>query len=44
MKLIMNPHEFMPYYPRVIVDSWDFTSKLAIKLMNLADEYKKIQT
>ena len=43
MKLIMNPNTFIPYYPRTIVDSWDFNSELAKKLLDIADEYSKLK-
>lgn len=30
------------YYPRVIVDSWDYSDQLGIELMELAALYEKI--
>ena len=30
-------------FPRVIVDSWDYSDELGIKLMNLTDLYKRIR-
>lgn len=42
MMSVMNPEAFVPYYPRVIVDSWDFNSKLGEKLIGLVHEYKKL--
>lgn len=30
------------YYPRVIVDSWDYSDRLGIELMELAALYEKI--
>lgn len=43
MRSILNPSEFTPYYPRAIVDSWDFASKLGAKLLDLAGEYQKLR-
>ncbi len=42
MKLFMNPKEFTPYYPIAIVDSWNYNSKLGLKLLDLAEKYKKL--
>lgn len=42
MMSIMNAEVFAPYYPKVIVDSWDFKSKLGEKLLGLAQEYQKL--
>lgn len=30
-------------YPRVIIDSWEYTDALGIELIELADMYKKIK-
>lgn len=30
-------------FPRLIVDSWDYSDELGIKLINLADKYKRIK-
>lgn len=30
-------------YPRIIIDSWEFTDTLGIELIELADMYKKIK-
>ena len=43
MKSNMNPKMFTPYYPKAIVDSWDFNSELAKKLLDIADEYSKLK-
>ena len=30
-------------FPRLIVDSWDYSDELGIKLINLAEKYKRIK-
>lgn len=30
-------------FPRLIVDSWEYSDELGIKLINLADKYKRIK-
>jgi hypothetical protein len=35
MKTVLNPKEFSPSYPVIIVDSWDFKSALGNDLLNL---------
>jgi hypothetical protein len=42
MKSILNFKEFSPNYPRIIVDSWDYNSELAQKLLDIAEKYRKI--
>ncbi len=42
MKLVMKVNTFIPNYPRTIVDSWDFNSKLGLQLLEIADEYNKV--
>lgn len=42
MKSIMNINTFLPNYPRTIVDSWDFSSELGLRLLEIADEYKTV--
>lgn len=42
MSEIRNDKEFLPGYPRFIIDSWDFTDPLGIELINLFDIYKKL--
>ncbi|MDD2401768.1 MAG: hypothetical protein PHD60_06135 [Clostridia bacterium] len=42
MKFILNSREFNPSYPRIIVDSWDYNSELANKLLDIAEKYRKV--
>jgi len=42
MKCILDYKEFSPSYPRVIVDSWDYNSELAKKLLDIAEMYSKV--
>ncbi len=37
-----NFHVFYPYYPKGIIDSWDYSNSLAIKLMELLELYCKL--
>lgn len=37
-----NPIKFLPTYPRIIIDSWDFTDALGIELVNFFEIYKKL--
>ena len=42
LKTVLNPKEFSPSYPVIIVDSWDFKSALGNDLLNLHEKYKKL--
>lgn len=42
MKNNMSPEIFIPYYPRGIVESWDFNNKLGSDLLELASLYMKL--
>jgi len=42
MRSIFDSKVFAPSYPRMIVDSWDYNSTLAKKLLDLEEEYKKV--
>ncbi len=43
MNIIKDLNQFMPSYPRFIVDSWDFDDLLGIELLKFYELYKKIQ-
>ena len=43
MEQIRSSHLFAPYYPRAIVDSWDFSDPLAIRLMELSKLYRALK-
>ena len=43
MKRVKNPKEFKPSYGMPIVDSWDYSDKLGIMLMELASLYERIR-
>ncbi|MCR5737295.1 MAG: hypothetical protein K6G64_06575 [Eubacterium sp.] len=38
---MMNNKCLTLYYPRIIVDSWDFNDDLGIELLDLAELYKR---
>ena len=42
MSEVRNAKDFLPSYPRFIIDSWDFTNPLGQELINLFDLYKKL--
>lgn len=42
MKITLNSKIFLPSYPVIIVDSWDFKSTLGNDLLYLAEKYKKL--
>lgn len=42
MKEIMDCKIFVPSYPRIIVDSWDYNSPLTIELLALVTKYEKV--
>jgi hypothetical protein len=42
MKTTLNSKIFLPFYPVIIVDSWDFKSILGNDLLTLAEKYKKL--
>lgn len=39
---VRNVKAFLPSYPRLIIDSWDFTDPLGLELINLFEMYKKL--
>ncbi len=43
MNDIRNSNQFVPSYPRFIVDSWDFSDSLGIELLKFYELYKKIK-
>ena len=42
MKDTSNPQKYIPGYPRAIVDSWDLDSELGLRLLGIANKYKKL--
>ncbi len=42
MKSTLNSKIFLPSYPVIIVDSWDFKSTLGNDLLNLLEKYKEL--
>ena len=42
MKEVLDCKIFVPSYPRMIVDSWDGNSSLAIELLDLVERYEKV--
>ncbi len=42
MRSKCGSHEFRPYYPRGIADSWDYDDRLGNELMELAGEYLRL--
>ncbi len=42
IETMLKTPNFVPSYPRIIVDMWDFNSKLGERLLNLYDMYKKV--
>lgn len=42
MERIRDIHLFHPYYPKGIADSWDSANPLAIRLLELAESYRKL--
>ena len=42
MKEILDSKIFVPSYSRMIVDSWDYNSSLAIELLALEEKYEKV--
>ncbi|MPM65191.1 hypothetical protein SDC9_112083 [bioreactor metagenome] len=43
MNAIRDSNQFLPRYPRFIVDSWDFSDLLGIELLKFYELYKKIK-
>ena len=43
MNDIRDSNQFLPSYPRFIVDSWDFSDSLGIELLRFYELYKKIK-
>ncbi|GAU76355.1 hypothetical protein [Fusibacter sp. 3D3] len=43
MNNIRDSNQFVPSYPRFIVDSWDFSDSLGIELLKFYELYKKIK-
>lgn len=41
LEKMMNNKCLPIYYPRMIVDSWDFNDKLGLELLDLAELYKR---
>lgn len=42
MEEALDPKVFLPVYPRLIVDSWDFSSPLGLDLLYLAQLYRNL--
>ncbi|BDG32649.1 hypothetical protein [Parageobacillus thermoglucosidasius] len=42
MSTILCPNNYTPSYPRIIVDSWDYNSKLGELLLDFYELYKKL--
>ena len=42
MEQIRNIQLFHPYYPHIIVDSWDYSDPLANKLLLLSESYRNL--
>ena len=43
MRSKCGSHEFHPYYPKGISDSWDYDDRLGNELMELAGEYQRLR-
>lgn len=41
MNDVRNVKLFMPSFPRIVIDSWDYTDTLGIELINIVELYKK---
>ena len=41
LERMLNNKSLTLYYPRIIVDSWDFNDDLGIELLDLAKLYKR---
>lgn len=42
MRHTLSSRNFRPTYPRIIVDSWDYTNTLGIVLLEIYDDYLKL--
>ena len=42
MENALSPGDYVPGYPRMIVDSWDFSSELGEELLGLYQDYKEL--
>ena len=42
VELMIVSHQYIPSYPRTIVDGWDFNSELGKQLLGLYAMYKKL--
>ncbi|BDG30768.1 hypothetical protein PthBH41_04800 [Parageobacillus thermoglucosidasius] len=42
MSIILCPNNYTPSYPHIIVDSWDYNSKLGELLLDVYELYKKL--
>lgn len=42
MDRIRDKKVFSPYYPKVIVDSWDYRDALATQLMDILELYNRL--
>ena len=42
MRNALSFKKFKPSYTRIIVDSWDYTNPMGIKLLDLYDDYIKL--
>ena len=43
LKKMLNNKCLQLSYPRIIIDSWDFKDELGIKLLDLAELYKRLK-
>ena len=43
LKKMLNNKCLQLSYPRIIIDSWDFKDELGIKLLDLAELYKRMK-
>lgn len=43
MKEVKSSKDFSPAFPRIIVDSWDYSNELGIYLLELFEIYKKVK-
>ena len=43
MTTTLSPKKYTPTYPRMIIDSWDFNSNLAILLLDFHERFCKLE-
>ena len=43
MELALDPKAFLPVYPRMIADGWDFSDPLGEELMDIWELYRQLR-